>query len=95
MKERDLRSYRFSSALSTNQEWNILLNSYKNQDIVKRVEKEFEEQWNNSFELTPEWIDEYEKTYQPIKTKSSEEYKLKVSQSLWKIRIREKTEIKP
>ena len=61
-----------SSALSTNQEWNILLNSYKNQDIVKRVEKEFEEQWNNSFELTPEWIDEYEKTYQPIKTKSSE-----------------------
>ena len=54
------------SALSTNQEWNILIDSHQHQSMVSRTEEEFEEQWKNSEPLTVEWIDKYEKEYQPI-----------------------------
>ena len=53
-------------ALCTNQEWNICLTSFSNAEIVSRVNEEFEIQWENSTELTDEWISKYEKDYVPI-----------------------------
>lgn len=59
-----------ASALKTNQEWNICLNSIANNDIVNRVKEEYEEQWNKSIELTEEWIKKYESRYVPPKVSS-------------------------
>lgn len=51
------------SALSTNQEWNILISGNKNNDLVTKVLKEFELQWNQSTPLTTNWIKKYEDIY--------------------------------
>lgn len=51
------------NALSVNQEWNICLTSFMNEEITDRIISEFEEQWNESVELTDEWINSYEKVY--------------------------------
>lgn len=51
------------SALSTNQEWNILISGNKNNDLVSKVLKEFELQWNQSTPLTTNWIKKYEDIY--------------------------------
>jgi len=52
-------------ALCVNQEWNICLNNYHDEDIVERVKKEFEFQWEESEPISEEWISEYEKDYLP------------------------------
>ena len=59
-----------ASALTTNQEWNICLNSIANEDIVERVNEEFEDQWNHSINLTKEWISKYEEVYVPVESRS-------------------------
>ena len=51
------------NALSVNQEWNICLTSFANQDITQRIAYEFEQQWSESIPLTQDWIKEYEKIY--------------------------------
>lgn len=51
------------NALAINQEWNVLLSSLKQQEIVNQVKHEFEQQWNNATSLTQEWINEYKKDY--------------------------------
>lgn len=53
------------SALCVNQEWNICIEGNKNDDVIKRINNEFEEQWNNSIRLTEKWINDYEKEYKP------------------------------
>ena len=50
-------------ALCSNQEWNVCLTSFSNEEIVNRVNNEFESQWESSIELTEEWISSYEETY--------------------------------
>ena len=56
------------SALSTNQEWNILISGNKNNDLVSKVLKEFELQWNQSTPLTTNWIKKYETIHTSIPT---------------------------
>lgn len=51
------------NALSTNQEWNLKITSISNSELTKQILNEFNLQWQNSILLTPQWINEYEKTY--------------------------------
>lgn len=53
------------SALSKNEEWNIMFTSLHHEKIVNEVNKQFEHQWNHSRPLTKEWIEEYKKIYVP------------------------------
>lgn len=53
------------SALSINQEWNIMINASSNNDFIEEINNEFKMQWNQSVPLTKKWINEYEKTYIP------------------------------
>lgn len=55
------------SALCVNQEWNICLNGNNNDEVIKRINSEFEDQWKNSVPLTEKFINEYAKDYkEPI-----------------------------
>ena len=58
------------NALSINQEWNLKLSSTHNSNISKQVLKEFNQQWQNSFPLTNQWINDYSKTYAKPKNKT-------------------------
>lgn len=51
------------AALLKNQEWNILLTSYKNGNVIHQINEQFEKQWLSSVPLTKQWIEEYEKNY--------------------------------
>lgn len=51
------------SALCVNQEWNICLNGTNKDEVIKRINSEFEDQWRNSEPLTEKFIDEYAKDY--------------------------------
>jgi superfamily II DNA or RNA helicase len=51
------------SALSINQEWNLMISSLLEEEIVNQINNEFEYQWNHSTLLTNNWINEYEKDY--------------------------------
>lgn len=51
------------SALSLNQEWNVYVSSHKQNDTIKQIQDEFENQWQKSIPLTQEWINEYQKNY--------------------------------
>lgn len=51
------------SALSLNQEWNVYVSSHKQNDTIKQIQGEFENQWQKSIPLTQEWINEYQKNY--------------------------------
>lgn len=54
------------SALSQNKEWNLRVSSKENSQLTKAIEKQIDEQWDAADVLTPEWIDNYEKTYKPL-----------------------------
>ena len=54
------------SALSQNKEWNLRVSSKENSQLTKDIEKQIDEQWDAADVLTPEWIDNYEKTYKPL-----------------------------
>lgn len=56
------------SALSTNQEWNILVSGNKNNELIFKVLEEFKLQWNHSIPLTTDWIKKYETIYTSIPT---------------------------
>lgn len=51
------------NALSVNQEWNIALTSLINDSLIKQINSEFQEQWNNSIPLTEDWISSYKTVY--------------------------------
>lgn len=55
-----------ANALKKNHEWNVKLTSHENGDIVHHFKNQFEEIWEKSLDLTEEWINEYEKSYEPI-----------------------------
>ncbi|MCD7034138.1 DEAD/DEAH box helicase [Metabacillus sp. GX 13764] len=53
-------------ALKVNYEWNVKLTSHADGEIIHHFKNQFEEVWDNAHLLTPDWIEEYEKTYTPI-----------------------------
>ena len=55
-------------ALLVNQEWNMYLSSNQDDETIQQICEEYEIQWNKSFPLTNEWIDQYEKEIEDIKT---------------------------
>ncbi|NMH68023.1 DEAD/DEAH box helicase [Bacillus sp. RO3] len=53
-----------AQALKANYEWNVKLNSHENGEIIHHFIDQFEEVWGEAIDLNPEWIEEYERTYQ-------------------------------
>lgn len=54
------------NALKVNYEWNIKLTSHENGEIVKSLNQQISTLWEESIELTEEWISKYELMYTPI-----------------------------
>lgn len=54
-----------ASALKVNYEWNIKLTSHENGEIIHHFKNQFEDVWEKSQPLTSEWIQNYEKQYEP------------------------------
>ena len=52
-----------SSALSKNTEWNLKFVSTYNGELIEQTLNEFNSEWEDSIELTKEWIDEYSEYY--------------------------------
>ncbi|MBD8068800.1 DUF3427 domain-containing protein [Bacillus sp. PS06] len=50
-------------ALKVNYEWNVKLTSHENGEIIHHFIQQFEDVWDNSIQLTTEWIDQYEQAY--------------------------------
>lgn len=57
-----------ASALSTNTEWNLKFSSMRDGEVTDSILSEFRKNWQNSSELTNEWIDKYEVRYKKAKT---------------------------
>jgi superfamily II DNA or RNA helicase/HKD family nuclease len=53
-----------AQALKANYEWNVKLNSHENGEIIHHFVDQFEEVWDEAVDLTTEWVEQYEKTYQ-------------------------------
>ncbi len=56
------------NALSYNKEWNLKLTSLENGAVMQNILHEFNYAFDNALIVTPEWIDEYEKIYSPVRT---------------------------
>lgn len=54
------------SALKTNYEWNVKLNSLSQGDLIQRFNEQFEHVWNGATILSHEWIALYRQTYEPM-----------------------------
>lgn len=52
-----------SHALKVNYEWNVKLTTHENGEIIHHFKNQFEHVWGQSQDLSPEWIEEYEKVY--------------------------------
>lgn len=53
------------SALKTNYEWNVKLNSLQNGDLLKKFKQQFEHVWQKAMPLSPHWLDHYAANYMP------------------------------
>lgn len=51
------------NALSYNKEWNLKVSSAENGDLLKYVMNEFNRTFQNALEVTEEWLETYDKTY--------------------------------
>lgn len=51
------------SALSENQEWNLMFTSTDHGEVIFQIQKEFEKQWESSIPLTQQWINTYKQSY--------------------------------
>lgn len=54
------------SALKTNYEWNVKLNSLSQGELIQRFNEQFEYVWNRAEALSQEWISLYRQSYQPM-----------------------------
>lgn len=54
------------SALKTNYEWNVKLNSLSQGDLIQRFNEQFEHAWKDATPLSQQWIDMYRQTYKPM-----------------------------
>lgn len=53
-----------SNALKVNYEHNVLLSTMKNGDLVDSVKNEFDLLWQNSTQLTQQWINSYKESFE-------------------------------
>ncbi len=53
-----------AQALSTNREWNIKVSALDNSGLVEKLIREFRSDFDKALQVTPEYIQEYEKIYQ-------------------------------
>lgn len=54
-----------AQALKKNYEWNVRLSSMENGELIQNFLTQFNTIWQNAKHITPEWIDQYKKAYQP------------------------------
>lgn len=52
-----------NNALCSNGEWNVRFNSLSTGELVKDITEEFEKDYASATQITPSWIEEYEKIY--------------------------------
>lgn len=52
-----------SHALKVNYEWNLKLTTHENGEIIHHFQKQFEDVWEKSQDLSLQWINKYEKLY--------------------------------
>lgn len=51
------------SALKANFEWNVLLTSLEEGEVIHHFKNQFEEEWASSIALSEEWIEDYQTRY--------------------------------
>lgn len=51
------------SALKTNYEWNVKLNSLNDGELLQRFEQQFQHVWQKSMPLSSQWVMQYEQQY--------------------------------
>ncbi|CAM3333463.1 DEAD/DEAH box helicase [Vagococcus fessus] len=54
-------------AVRKNYEWNILMNSFENGQVIQQTFDFMESEWEESQPLTQEWIESYRKVYKKLK----------------------------
>ncbi len=59
-----------TSALKTNYEWNVKLNSLNEGEFVNHFKQQFDDIWSESIELTEQWIEEYKLVYEKYSIKN-------------------------
>lgn len=84
-----------AQALKVNYEWNVKLSSHENGDLVHHFKDQFEEVWNESQVLTPEWIAEYEKSYIPTDFRREASKVAELPEAYQKNPIQEALVVKP
>ena len=84
-----------AQALKVNYEWNVKLSSHENGDLVHHFKDQFEEVWNESQVLTPEWIAEYEKSYVPTDFRREASKVAELPEAYQKNPIQEALVVKP
>ena len=56
------------TALTVNREWNVQLSSMKNGALIKQMQQELEQAWNDATVVDEAWISAYETIYKQAKT---------------------------
>src|SRR5690606_28101257 len=82
-------------ALKVNYEWNVKLTSHENGDIIHHFLDQFEDVWNNSYMLTPQWVDQYEKTFVEREYLPNLEKVIEISDEYRTNSLKQAIEIKP
>lgn len=59
-----------TSALKTNYEWNVKLNSLNEGEFVNHFKQQFDDVWSESTELTEQWIESYKLDYEKYSIKN-------------------------
>lgn len=54
------------SALKVNYEWNVRLTSYDHGQMIQDIQVHMDQEWKEAQLLTPEWVYNYQKAYQPM-----------------------------
>ncbi|RAZ81131.1 DUF3427 domain-containing protein [Planococcus halotolerans] len=84
-----------AQALKVNYEWNVKLSSHENGDLVHHFKDQFEEVWDESQVLTPEWIAEYEKSYVPTDFRREVGQVAELPEAYPRNPLKEAVEVKP
>ncbi|MGM0214091.1 DUF3427 domain-containing protein [Enterococcus sp. AZ109] len=53
------------SALKLNYEWNIRLTSYEHGEVIHQIQNHLVSEWEQAEALSPDWVTNYRKNYQP------------------------------
>ncbi|WEG73080.1 DEAD/DEAH box helicase [Vagococcus intermedius] len=83
------------NAVKVNYEWNILLNSLENGELIQQTINFMEAEWSESSVLTPGWIEEYRKVYQAQFSKTLKQQNLLMNPSEDSLNVCSINNIKP